>query len=133
MKNKIRKQYQRQLNKKIKMLNKSIENDPLWLGRFYAYQVDCHWYHFQDNSGGILTAFIRMVDKKTGKYKDYRLEYAPYYPTINWHITMDIANDFVVEYVDAKLNGEKTDWRKVARPDTSKCDYAFYGGNINVK
>lgn len=133
MKNRMRKQYQRQLNKKIKMLNKSIENDPLWLGRFYAYQVDCRWCRFQDNSGGILIAFIRMVDKKTGKYKDYRLEYAPYYITINWHITMDIANDFVVEYLQESAKKEEIDWNKVSRLDLSKYDYAFYGGSINVK
>ena len=118
MRDKMRKKYQSGLNKKIRTLNKSCENDELWLGRFVFYQKDCHWKRFEDGSGGILTAFIRAYDKKTGVYKDYRLEYAPYYLTINWHISMDIANDFIVNVIDvwAEDPGPREsiqDWRKV--------------------
>lgn len=97
MKDKMRKRYQSSLNKKIRELNKAIEEDSLWLGRFIARQTDAYWEKFSDNSGGILRAVIRMYDKKTGFYKDFILDYAPYFKTINWHISMDIANHFIVE------------------------------------
>ena len=86
MRSKLRKKYQRELNKKIRALNKNIENDNLWRGRFVFYQKDAHWYVFEDGSGGELIAFIRAYDKKTGYYHDYRLEFTPWRKTINWHI-----------------------------------------------
>ena len=109
MRSKLRKKYQRELNKKIRALNKNIENDNLWRGRFVFYQRDAHWYAFEDGSGGELIAFIRAYDKKTGYYHDYRLEFTPWRKTINWHIYMDIANAFIVEHLNV--------WKEVPRPD----------------
>lgn len=97
MKDKMRKRYQSSLNKKIRELNKAIEEDNLWLGRFIARQTDAYWEKFSDSSGGILRVVIRMYDKKTGFYKDFILDYAPYFKTINWHISMDIVNHFIVK------------------------------------
>jgi hypothetical protein len=58
-----------------------------------------------------------MYDKKTGFYHDYWLEYAPYFATIDWQISMDIINDFIVndlkvwEYEDPY--NEIKDWTKI--------------------
>ena len=97
MKDKMRKAYQREFNKRIRTLNKNIANDNLWRGRFIFLQRDAHWCRFSDGSGGELTVFVRGYDKKTGYYKDYCLEFAPWLNSVNWHLSMDIANEFITE------------------------------------
>jgi hypothetical protein len=97
MMDKMRRNYQRKLNRKIKELNRAIEEDELWKGRFVARQIKAQWEKFSDGSGGVLHVIIRMYDKKTGYYKDYLLDYAPYFRTINWNISMEIANKFIVD------------------------------------
>ena len=99
-KHKELRRYQRQLTKMIREANKMLEEDPLFLGRFCVYQTNriCEW--FPDNSGGIIRAFIRVFDKKTGHYMDYTYDYAPYFHTLYWHFDMDILNNFIVEVSD---------------------------------
>lgn len=130
MRDKLCKKYQHQLNKKLRELNVSIEHDNLWLGRFYAKQMRYRWRRFSDGSGGILWTVIRMCDKKTGEYKDYILEYAPFFSTINWHISMDIGNDFIVEYLKVWENenprNEIQDWRGVAKIQNDNRQLKFY-------
>ena len=65
MKFKQRKKYQRFLNKQIKDLNKSVEVDELWKGRFFIRQIQSDWIEFDDHSGGILKACLEFRDKKT--------------------------------------------------------------------
>ena len=97
MRDKMRKAYQREFNECIRTLNKNIANDNLWRGRFIFLQRDAHWRKFSDGSGGELIVFIRGYDKKTGYYKDYHLEFAPWLKSVNWHLSMDIANEFITE------------------------------------
>jgi len=104
----MRKKYQKQFNNKIRQLNKSVENDNLWRGRFIFLQKNAKWWKFCDNSGGELIVFVRAYDKKTGYYHDYRIEYGPWMSTFNWHLTMDIGNKFITE--DAEI------WKKEQRP-----------------
>ena len=52
MRNKLRKNYQRKLNKIIKNINKNIENDELWNGRFIFFQHSAEFEIFPDKSGG---------------------------------------------------------------------------------
>ena len=42
MRDKMRKAYQREFNKRIRTLNKNIANDNLWRGRFIFLQRDAH-------------------------------------------------------------------------------------------
>ena len=72
MRDKMRKVYQREFNKRIRALNKNIANDELWRGRFVFLQRDARWWRFSDGSGGELIVFVRGYDKKTGYYKDYK-------------------------------------------------------------
>lgn len=100
--------YQRKLNKLVKALNKNIAKDELWKGRFFFIQKDAFWWHFFDNSEGTLVAYIRAIDKKTGYYHDYKLEYAPWMPFFVGHLTLDVANDFIVNQTNV--------WKEDPRP-----------------
>lgn len=95
---KMRRQYQRKFNRKIHRLNRQIEEDRLWLGRFIFLQKNAFWYKFEDNSGGQLAVFIRGYDKKTGYYHDYRIEYAPWMHFFDSHLITDVANAFIVKH-----------------------------------
>ena len=98
MKRKMRKRYQRALNRDIKALNKNIAQDNLWKGRFYFFQKAAYWEEFDDGSGGLLRVYIRGYDKATGYYRDYPLEYAPFLSFNQYDIWM-LGNDFITEGV----------------------------------
>ena len=66
---KMRKKAQHTINKNIRDINKSIENDNLWRGRFVMHQVNARWSAFEDGSGGELFATILIIDKRTGQTK----------------------------------------------------------------
>lgn len=92
----MRKNYQRKFNKIMRALNKNIANDNLWQGRFVFRQTDASFYKFEDGSGGILYVEVRGYDKKTGFYKDTRIEYAPYFSFNEYHL-WSFANTFIGE------------------------------------
>lgn len=56
-----RKKHQRAMNKLVRRLNKMIENDEMWKGRFYAHQI----YHKWGECEGDLFIGIEFCDKKT--------------------------------------------------------------------
>ena len=63
-----RKKQQRKMNRMIRKMNKNIENDSLWKGRFYAHQVKGSYFTpYEDKSGAELFVQIEFVDRKTGK------------------------------------------------------------------
>lgn len=113
---KMRKKAQHVINKNIRLLNKGIENDDLWRGRFIMRQIDARWSPFDDGSGGQLFTTIIMVDKRTGQTKKVWLDNydSPwnYFSAINDFIVKDCAvwekegRDF--------LYSDKTDYTKVA-------------------
>lgn len=104
----MRNNYQRKFNKLIKILNKNIEKDELWKGRFFFIQKNASWWRFSDNSGGTLATYIRAIDKKTGYYHDYRVDYAPWMPFFIGHLTLDVVNDFIVNQTNV--------WKEDPRP-----------------
>jgi hypothetical protein len=116
MKNKMRKAYQRGFTKRLRELNKAIKEDDLWLGRFEVRQISARWHEFSDGSGGILHCVLRCIDKMTRQYKDYTIEYAPWFHTFYWHISMDVMNKFLVEDLNVWRTGhprsEIFDWTK---------------------
>lgn len=91
-----RKKYQRSLNHLVRAINRNIANDDLWLGRFELRQKDASYEEFEDHSGGVLYVNIRVYDKATGYFKDYRMDFAPYYMSNGWHL-WEIANKFITE------------------------------------
>lgn len=101
MRNRERNKYQKQLTKMLRAWNKSIEEDELWLGRFYVMQRRTLWFEFPSQiwdkeAGGIMNVQIRVYDRETNYYKDYMLEYAPYLCTTTSRI-FRIINDFIVK------------------------------------
>ena len=92
----LRKDYQRAFNKKIKLLNENIKSDDLWRGRFVARQKSAHFTIYEDGSGGIMYATIRIIDKKTGYYKDYNIDFAPYLTSNDWRL-WSAMNKFITE------------------------------------
>lgn len=63
-----RKKQQRKINRLIRKMNKNIENDPLWKGRFCARQIlTPEWTVYEDKSGAELFVQFLFIDKKTEK------------------------------------------------------------------
>ena len=104
MRDKLRKRYQHKINKLVKDLNKSIEEDNLWNGRFVFHIIDTDFERFSDGSGGMLYVVIRGYDKKTDFYRDYTMGYAPYLELIRSTL-WEIANKFITEDTDTWKNG----------------------------
>ena len=120
MKN-MRKQYQRKFNKMVRETNKALEADNLWKGRFVFKQINADFIRFDDGSGGILRVIIRGYDKATGYYKDYYLDYAPFFRTNDYHL-WETVNNFIVE--DAGT------WEREPRPSSGTAiDYTKWENN----
>ena len=66
---KMRKKAQHIINKNIRAINKNIEKDNLWRGRFIMRQIDARWEAFEDGSGGELFVTVLMIDKRTERTK----------------------------------------------------------------
>ena len=98
MRDKMWKKYQSKLNKKIKILNRNIAEDNLWRGRFIFRQIEAGWEKF-DNKSGILRVVIRAYDKKTKLFRDYSLDYCPSFASIDWSLSMDICNNFIINFL----------------------------------
>ena len=115
-----RKNYQRKLTKKLREVNKNLEKDGMWKGRFVVRQKASDFENFEDGSGGLLHTILRIIDKKTGYYHDYRLAYAPYLSGVNWAIFMDINNfitkDSYTWEIDENPKADKTDYTKIEIP-----------------
>lgn len=60
------KKVQHRVNALIARQNKALEEDDLWLGRFYIRQLYRNVYRFEDGSGAVINFFFEMADKKTG-------------------------------------------------------------------
>ena len=104
MKSHKRKNHQRWFNQYCRYVNKVIENDDLWLGRFYISQNRTFMDWFEDNSGGIMIAEIVMHDRKTGKTR------SQFYDGLDmgWRFWYDF-NDFIIN--DCKVWEEVPDVR----------------------
>ena len=105
MKSHNRRNHQHWFNQYCRYINKCIENDDLWLGRFYVKQLATDMEWFEDGSGGMMHACLEMRDKKTGVTR------------INWYDGLDMDwkfwrdfNNFIIE--DCKVWEEKPDPRK---------------------
>jgi hypothetical protein len=105
-----RKNHQRWFNQYCRHVNKIIEDDDLWLGRFCIEQLgtDMHW--FEDGSGGIMRAKILMRDKKTN------ITRIRYYTGLDmdWSFWFDF-NNFIID--DCKV------WEEIPNPCENRIDY----------
>ena len=89
------KKIQRKVNKIVRKLNKQIEDDELWKGRFYVRQVNRYMKPYDDRSG-IDNAFLfRFYDRKTGKNALSKDWYSYYVLSTFCKLALGM-NDFIV-------------------------------------
>jgi hypothetical protein len=94
-----RKKHQRKINSYVKKINKNIENDNLWKGRFYIHQVNCpQAAYYEDGSGMEYYVWLRFEDRKTGRYFE-QLDSTNGWCHWNGYRLWDIMNWFIVEYI----------------------------------
>lgn len=111
-----RKRHQRVVNKYVRQLNKQIEDDELWRGRFVVKQIKSQFYHYEDGSGATLGVHFRFYDKKTGVTEDWSETSS----AINMWSGAELfwqMNHFITQYCDVwskeKPYEDKTDYREV--------------------
>lgn len=102
------KAHQRRMNRAMRELNKNIENDSLWRGRFYVHQIARQRYVYEDGSGMELWVTLEFVDRKTGRTKQL-LETVNYWTSFCSRLFWE-ANTFIVEDVNV--------WAEDPRPGT---------------
>ena len=104
MGSKNRRNHQRWMNAYCRYVNKIIEDDDLWLGRFYISQARSNMIWFEDRSGGVISVEIVMHDRKTGITRNH------WYTGLDmeWRFWRDF-NNFIIE--DCKVWEEEPDIR----------------------
>ena len=66
-----RRKHQHRMNQYMRLMNKNLENDDLWRGRFYVRQIGSpEFYVYEDKSGASLFVHLRCYDRLTGDYVD---------------------------------------------------------------
>ena len=65
-----KKKHQRAINKLVRVFNKQLELDDLWLGRFIIrqYESSPQWCRYEDGSGAELYVKLKFIDRATGRY-----------------------------------------------------------------
>ena len=96
------------MNKLIRHMNKNIEQDSLWKGRFCARQVGSpQWTVYDDKSGAELFVHILFIDKKT-KTVMLKADTVASWSHLNAWRLWDNMNYFITEWCDT--------WRGEERP-----------------
>ena len=121
-----RKKQQRKMNKIVREMNKHIEQDDLWKGRFCCRQIlSPVWYTWDDNSGSVLFVQLLFIDKKTGKTFHYADDVASWYHFNHWRL-WEKMNWFITEYCQV--------WREDPRPDKKTAiDYTKVDIDIDIE
>lgn len=91
-----RKRHQREMNKLIRLLNKNIQEDNIWKGRFYVRQIAAQWYTYEDKSGADLWVVLQFIDKKTG-FTYETAESVNHWRLWNGSHLWRAMNDFIVD------------------------------------
>lgn len=114
-----RKKIQRVMNYYVKQVNRAIEKDYLWRGRFFIRQVGATcFYRFEDGSGAELTVCLRVYDKKTEKYVD-SIDTVSGFCFFNGSKVFRLMNEAIVKHFDV-WNYDKDD------PNSPYNDLAVY-------
>lgn len=112
-----RKKHQRMINREVRYLNKSIENDNLWRGRFVCRQKEAFFYIYEDKSGATLSVCLEFIDKKTGQREEFYINSGYLSSSFGSSRLFWAMNSFIVETCDAWRKEDprldKTDYRKI--------------------
>lgn len=115
-----RKVHQRRINYYMRKMNKNVERDSLWRGRFIIRQDSAQWVQYEDHSGWELYVILKLIDKKTGRTRYYPLQSVNSLSFLNGYKIWEMMNTFIVEDCNVwevegheALYNDKTDWTKV--------------------
>lgn len=102
-----RRKQQRVLNQEVRRVNRGIEEDPLWRGRFFVKQIRSEFYTYEDRSGSTLYCLLKLCDKKTKKtkYINLGLNEITVFGKLWWEM-----NDFITEYVEVWRSRNDSDF-----------------------
>lgn len=115
-----KKRHQREINRLMRAINKNIENDDLWKGRFIIRQVHSpEWSRYEDGSGAELFVCLRCVDRCTGRsYEKWEtVNHWRSFRGNGWHL-WEFMNWFIVEHCGvwseplAKERAQNDAWRE---------------------
>ena len=87
------------MNRAVRNMNKIIEKDNLWRGRFYIRQIQSEFKIYEDGSGAELYVRLRFFDRVTGITYDSPWGTANHWRTgslLFWEM-----NGFIVNRVNA--------------------------------
>ena len=98
-----RRKHQRRINQFMRQINRGIEKDSLWHGRFVVRTGATSFVRYEDNSGYELVVELVFTDKRTG-YTWTTIDSVNHLCSFNGNALWRLMNDFIVEYVDV--------WRK---------------------
>lgn len=101
-----RKKIQRHINKEIRDMNRTIERDELWLGRFYCRQVDIWYESSGDHSYVYCRIGVEFYDRKTGKSM-YRVFDKENFMGSSWRF-WQAMNEFIIDWCEV--------WKEDPRP-----------------
>ena len=114
--------HQRAVNKVLRDMNKNIENDDLWQGRFFMRQWSRETVYYEDHSGLYLWLEIRLYDKKTKKYLRW---FCDSHDVLAWngYKVWEKMNNFIVEDLDVWRNepdprDSRFNWRTISSDKT---------------
>lgn len=112
MKSKSLRKLKRKVNKQIRYINNVISKDELWRGRFVLRIKQTLYKQYKDKSGYYGHIVLRIIDKKTGKYKEDHFDSIQ---IVNLSFTVwEFVNTFIVQDINIWKNEnpyeEKIDW-----------------------
>lgn len=93
-----RKKIQRHINSILRDINRCIERDSLWLGRFYCRQKHIHYEMSDDHTYCYAVVGVEFYDRKTGKTMHkwfHKEDFMGSAYKIWWAM-----NDFIVEWCE---------------------------------
>ena len=91
------KKIQRSVNKEARHLNQTLEEDPLFKGRFYIHQLERVVHRYD---GELYCSFLfEFVDRETGKFAHYWFNDTDFNGISKWRV-WEKMNFFITEYVD---------------------------------
>lgn len=110
-----KKRHQRAMNKLVRAINRNLEQDELWCGRFMVRQDESpQWRRYEDGSGAELWVRLRFIDRCTGRYyvkwecvnvwRGLRANGHEVWHTMNWLITehWNVWDEWKENYAQAR-------------------------------
>ena len=130
--NKLFKRQQKVINKYVRKVNKSLEEDDAFLGRIYIRQFSAGFIEYSDKSGGMWVGALRIYDKVTNTYKTVLTDFHQYQNEIIMTLDRFIDDDLQIDI--QRAIALKVDYRDVKHnPRDAEPFYPQYERNWSYK